>query len=1545
MKKLIALIGAVALGGAVQAAAWFDAGVESLTAGADLPSTWSTSNVTVNDGSITLDDGSASYTADSKALADNPTVSATVQFTAYDSESLPAIDSEMKGGIILVDDGESCYFYGLAADGTTNKWTNLNISGTEGTSVAVAMTLATDGTIAYTIGETTTDYYKIVLENATVSQACVNGTGTLSSLKGTYVDLISIAVPALPDGVSAVKIEDGDGNGISIVDGKISVAPGTKLVITYTAADGYILSNGTITIDSVSTETTIDTSAVKSEKAAAKIGTTLYLTLKEAVEAGGKVELLADVTLDAPITVAKDIEFVGGDYTVTGATGKKVFFVDGGATLTVTSGKIVSSNVAIMASEESDGAKVVVNGGTIESVEGAICTGKSKNMSITVTGGTLSASDNAVIASNGSSGYGPATLSITGGTFNGGIVSSGYVACGVYWPMSGSVTIEGGTFNITGGCGVLARAGSVSITGGTITTTGTVVGKVGDSRVVVPCAAVVFDQEADYPSYDAETSAISVTGGTLSSDVATVQMVGTASITVGSNVTGATAADDYKFDEDGKLVARVYVAQVTVGETTKKYESLSEAVAAADAGATVTLLADAEISSTITVNKNLTINLGGYDITATDCRAILVSAGKLTLDGEGTITSKHTEGNTSFVSASSVIRVGSNTDETELLVGANVTITSDWAYTLSYFGTQPQTITVNGTVSYTGTEQTAMSGNGTSTMAASTVNVNGTVTSTYTTAIYKPESGTLTVNGTVEGFGGIEVKAGNVVIANAGSVKATATTQSQNSNNDGTSTTGYAIAAVNNSGYKGTVTVDINGSVTGAVAYVEDAQTATENVPVVTVADTATITTVDGQKVKNGQLVYITYATVTIDEVENCDITVTENTFPIRTGAKYDVDSGIELVVTRTPDDGYQLTSDYVATETITVTGDVTITAAVEAIPETPAARIAQATYSGAFTANLTDAWSTVGGTAVAPSKECSAATFTDGAMTFTNAGNGIPVNEDIAVSDYIGTGDWTITFSGKAAAVDGGTFFGFGGATWRGLSGLNVVRTSDNKLAVLPYTGTTDGTALVESATITDMTSAFHTYTITYDATALTMTIYVDNSVSATETLSAAPTISDTYTGLQFGRAWGGATSGAVIGNGFQLKNFATWQTALSAAQVASIAAGNEYIVDTIYYSTEDLLGSKKGVDADGNEIELWDGDTLTFKANATTYKAENWTKYAIAEGVTVTFGHDGNNSQGHKNLADGTVIENSGNVVFSFWGNNSQQGYAEIGTVTINGGTFDVDMVNAKYHKVGTAINGTATLASDSTAIIELDTLSNNIDLGRYTAKGSTLKLGVDFSGYWAEACNIAGTLDVNGKMITFNDGYSGESQAYTIETLSGAGVISNNFTQIINISNVTNSEGTILYTGTIVGTYTNSTYVKLPEGYELDSNGYIVKKSTAIVSEDIGVTIPSEWATENGVTADNVDTAIDGNAQKMTYAEAYALGYEKDQLETAVFRIVEISQAADGTWSIKTDPELREGVTGVEIVTEKSTDLKTWSTTTDGNFFRAVLQKKAE
>ena len=133
-------------------------------------------------------------------------------------------------------------------------------------------------------------------------------------------------------------------------------------------------------------------------------------------------------------------------------------------------------------------------------MEGAVFTSKSIGATINIEGGTFSASDNAVIAGNGSSRTGdPNVINIKGGTFNGSIKSSGYVACGIYAPWKDQIKVSGGTFNITGGAGIVARAGTVTVTGGEFKTTGNVTGMVGDSRNVVPCAALVFDSAANYP--------------------------------------------------------------------------------------------------------------------------------------------------------------------------------------------------------------------------------------------------------------------------------------------------------------------------------------------------------------------------------------------------------------------------------------------------------------------------------------------------------------------------------------------------------------------------------------------------------------------------------------------------------------------------------------------------------------------------------------------------------------------------------------------------------------------------------------------------------------------------------------------------------------------------------------------------------------------------------------------------------------------------------------------------------------------------------------
>lgn len=186
------------------------------------------------------------------------------------------------------------------------------------------------------------------------------------------------------------------------------------------------------------------------------------------------------------------------------------------------SGKIVSTNnVAFGAGANST---TTVEYANIQAQEMAILADKA-GATITVKDGVFNAKDNAVIGGNGSRRDGEANqIIIDGGTFNGTIQSNGYVACGIYAPWKDNITVNGGTFNITGGAGIVARAGTVTINGGEFNTTGNTTGYVGDSKTTVPCSALVFDSRSGYPAKD-PNSKISVQAGKFKSDVCTISFV------------------------------------------------------------------------------------------------------------------------------------------------------------------------------------------------------------------------------------------------------------------------------------------------------------------------------------------------------------------------------------------------------------------------------------------------------------------------------------------------------------------------------------------------------------------------------------------------------------------------------------------------------------------------------------------------------------------------------------------------------------------------------------------------------------------------------------------------------------------------------------------------------------------------------------------------------------------------------------------------------------------------------------------------------------
>ena len=264
----------------------------------------------------------------------------------------------------------------------------------------------------------------------------------------------------------------------------------------------------------------------------AKVGDTYYKTLAAAVaeaKNGDTVTLVKNTDQGFAVPAGLSITF--------DVNGKKLERngqdIQNNGTLTICDstkqGAIISKGAqAIGVGHNSN---TTIEYANVKSVEGAVITGYATGATITIKDGVFNASDNAVVAGNGnrtdSTGatrVNSNTINILGGTFNGQIKSEGYVACGIYAPWNDNITVNGGIFNITGGAGIVARAGNVTVNGGEFNTTGNVTGKVGDSRVVVPCAALVFDSAAKYPALTND-SKIQIKDGKFKSDVDTIKVV------------------------------------------------------------------------------------------------------------------------------------------------------------------------------------------------------------------------------------------------------------------------------------------------------------------------------------------------------------------------------------------------------------------------------------------------------------------------------------------------------------------------------------------------------------------------------------------------------------------------------------------------------------------------------------------------------------------------------------------------------------------------------------------------------------------------------------------------------------------------------------------------------------------------------------------------------------------------------------------------------------------------------------------------------------
>lgn len=294
--------------------------------------------------------------------------------------------------------------------------------------------------------------------------------------------------------------------------------------------------------------------------------------------------------------------------------------------------------------ETSIHSKVTVNGGALIGQEGALFA-QGNGAEITLNDGYAEGLDNAVIAGNGTQKNGigingGTTINVNGGVMIGNIETSGYISCGIYHPQSGVLNITGGTIVSKEGLGILMRNGTLNLQSCNIEARGAedLAGWVGDKKTTPGADGIVIDYSDDaYNSNNTptDTRKVNISGGTIKSEnqKALTVVEDDSQKTTDISITGGTfSTNPDKYIADGYLADKTEDGYQIIkeGDTTENvalvgktyYPTLKEAIDAAEAGDTVTLLKDITVdmgdknAAAIAIKKDLTLDGNGKTIAA-----------------------------------------------------------------------------------------------------------------------------------------------------------------------------------------------------------------------------------------------------------------------------------------------------------------------------------------------------------------------------------------------------------------------------------------------------------------------------------------------------------------------------------------------------------------------------------------------------------------------------------------------------------------------------------------------------------------------------------------------------------------------------------------------------------------------------------------------------------------------------------------------------------------------------------------------------------------
>ena len=410
-----------------------------------------------------------------------------------------------------------------------------------------------------------------------------------------------------------------------------------------------------------------------------------------------------------------------------------------------------------------------------------------------------------------------AILSITNGakvTITGnGTIDAKENDCYTINMVKGDLTIENGTFygNVSV---VQVQEGTLSVKGGTFDLHQK---WEGSSKYLINC----IDE-----AYVDGSANVAISGGTFvgfDPNVSPEQKVDGKTPSFAAPGAGITKNEDGSFTAAAGMTAQILDKD---GNSVKAYSTLADAVAAAQDGQTVRLLADVAESS-IKVNANITIDLNKMTVTGS-----FVTYGEVTIQN-GTIDVP--DGKTNFaygkLTLADVDITGKAVSSSLLSVNYNGRVTIDKDSTIvadSAKGDYPAVfikgqddngktyapeLNIYGTVQSAKTP--AVQGNGTD-RGVSHVNVfEGAVVKSESLAVYLPQPCEVNITGgLVEGYCGIGIKSGTLNIS-GGTVRGVANDNvigDEYSQTNGISYDGSAIMIDSYIGYAGQVQINISGN-------------------------------------------------------------------------------------------------------------------------------------------------------------------------------------------------------------------------------------------------------------------------------------------------------------------------------------------------------------------------------------------------------------------------------------------------------------------------------------------------------------------------------------------------------------------------------------------------------------------------------------------------------------------------------------------------------------------------------------------------------------